>query len=253
MTFDPYRKWLSIPEGHRPPTHYQLLGISPDERDREVINSAVVRQSAFVRHFQTGKHAAEATRLLGEIAAAKVCMLDEAKRDAYDAELRKTEKAEPSPGASPSHSNGKSQPSPATAPPPSDSRPFTSETLVRQPSGPAAPPSPTYATDRSSPRVEWSSPPADWATGELPGDADSPATSEALESVAPGLSFPDALWNEVSELPAPPTPTETKKVPTWLWVVLGVLVVVIVVSFVVVLVVKSAPPPDSAGQVQDAS
>jgi hypothetical protein len=30
--FDPYRKWLAIPEDSRPPTHYQLLGISPDER-----------------------------------------------------------------------------------------------------------------------------------------------------------------------------------------------------------------------------
>jgi hypothetical protein len=86
--FDPYRKWLGIPEGQRPPTHYQLLGISPDERDPEVIDAAVLRQSAYVRNFQTGKYSAEATRLLTEIAAAKLCLIDPAKRARYDAELR---------------------------------------------------------------------------------------------------------------------------------------------------------------------
>lgn len=87
--FDPYRKWLGIPDGQRPPTHYQLLGIAPDERDRDVINAAVVRQSAFIRTFQNGQHAAEATRLLNEIAAAKVCLLDPAKRAQYDANVMK--------------------------------------------------------------------------------------------------------------------------------------------------------------------
>ena len=31
--FDPYRKWLGIPAGSRPPSHYQVLGIDPGERD----------------------------------------------------------------------------------------------------------------------------------------------------------------------------------------------------------------------------
>ena len=87
--FDPYRKWLSIPEDFRPPTHYQLLGVSPAERDLEVIDAAVLRQSAYVRNFQTGKYGADATRILNEIAAAKLCLLDPAKRAAYDAELRR--------------------------------------------------------------------------------------------------------------------------------------------------------------------
>ena len=88
-SFDPYRKWLSIPEDFRPPTHYQLLGVSPDERDLEVIDAAVLRQSAYVRNFQTGKYAADATRILNEISAAKLCLLDPAKRAAYDAELKR--------------------------------------------------------------------------------------------------------------------------------------------------------------------
>lgn len=91
--FDPYRKWLGIPEGDRPPTHYQLLAIAASETDPEVINAAVVRQSAYVRNFQSGKHADDATRILNEIAAAKTCLLDKARRAAYDAELNKKKAA----------------------------------------------------------------------------------------------------------------------------------------------------------------
>jgi hypothetical protein len=85
--FDPYRKWLGIPPECRPPTHYQLLGISPDERDLEVIDAAVLRQSAYVRNFQAGKYGDHATRILNEIAEARICLMDQAKRAAYDAGL----------------------------------------------------------------------------------------------------------------------------------------------------------------------
>src|SRR5271155_4280148 len=87
--FDPYRKWLGIPEQFRPPTHYHLLAISPDEHDREVIEAAVIRQSAYVRNFQKGQNADFATQILNEIAAAKACLLDPDKRSAYDASLRR--------------------------------------------------------------------------------------------------------------------------------------------------------------------
>jgi hypothetical protein len=97
--FDPYRKWLGIPEDSRPPTHYQLLGIGPDEKDADVINAAVVRQSAYVRNFQTGPHADDATRILNEIAAAKVCLLDPVKRALYNVELKKKQAPAAPPGA----------------------------------------------------------------------------------------------------------------------------------------------------------
>jgi hypothetical protein len=85
--FDPYRKWLGIPEESRPPTHYQLLGIAPGEQDPEVIDAAAQRQSAFVRTFQEGEHAEEATRILGEIAEACAVLLDPERRAAYDRQL----------------------------------------------------------------------------------------------------------------------------------------------------------------------
>jgi sulfatase modifying factor 1 len=95
--FDPYHKWLGIPEGSRPPTHYQLLAVQVGEKDVDVINAAVVQRSAYVRNFQTGKFADDATRLLNEIAAAKACLLDSAKRAVYDAELKKKEPPKPRP------------------------------------------------------------------------------------------------------------------------------------------------------------
>lgn len=103
--FDPYRKWLGIPEDHRPPTHYQLLGISPNEQDIEVIEAAVLRQSAFVRNFQAGAHADDATRILNEIAAARLCLIDRRKRAKYDAELSGSPASKPASHSSARHSD----------------------------------------------------------------------------------------------------------------------------------------------------
>jgi hypothetical protein len=85
--FDPYHKWLGIPTGKRPPTHYQLLAISEGEEDREVIEAATVRQSAYVRNFQKGPNAEEATKLLAEISEARATLTDPARRKEYDGRL----------------------------------------------------------------------------------------------------------------------------------------------------------------------
>src|SRR5262249_56410676 len=85
--FDPYHKWLGIPKEHRPPTHYQLLGITPGEQDREVIEEAAIRQTTHLRAYQIGPHAAECTRILNEVSQARRVLLDPAKRRAYDEAL----------------------------------------------------------------------------------------------------------------------------------------------------------------------
>jgi hypothetical protein len=85
--FDPYHKWLGIPEDQRPPTCYQLLGVSPSEADPEVIEEMALRQTAHVRTYQTGPHAAACTRLLNEIARARTVLLNPARRSSYDARL----------------------------------------------------------------------------------------------------------------------------------------------------------------------
>src|SRR5436309_11887280 len=97
--FDPYHKWLGIPKECRPPTHYQLLGITQSEQDPEVIEEAAIRQTTHVRIYQIGPHAAQATRILNEISQARVTLLDPAKRKDYDAGLTYQAVQEPTEGA----------------------------------------------------------------------------------------------------------------------------------------------------------
>ena len=91
--FDPYHKWLAIPPGQRPPSHYQLLGISATESDPDVIEEAVLQRTAHLRTYQIGPLAKECTRLLNEVAQAKVVLLNPEKRKAYDEELARAANA----------------------------------------------------------------------------------------------------------------------------------------------------------------
>jgi len=86
--FDPYRKWLGIPRDEQPPHHYRLLGLRVLEEDLEVISHAADRQMLHVRGFQSGPHSQESQKLLNELAAARVCLLDPAKKASYDEQLR---------------------------------------------------------------------------------------------------------------------------------------------------------------------
>lgn len=98
--FDPYHKWLSIPKHFRPPTHYQLLHLPAEETDPEVIEESALRLTMHLRNHQLGPHAALATRLLNEIAQARITLLDPARRKRYDESLGlKSPKAAPAPPA----------------------------------------------------------------------------------------------------------------------------------------------------------
>lgn len=92
-TFDPYRKWLGIAPKDQPPHYYRLLGIDLFESDSDVIANAADQRMTHVRTFQSGPHAALSQRILNEVSAARVCLLDDEKRAEYEAELR--EKLEP--------------------------------------------------------------------------------------------------------------------------------------------------------------
>jgi hypothetical protein len=91
--FDPYYQWLAIPPKDQPPNHYRLLGVELFESNADVISHAADKQMAHVRSFQTGKYSAFSQKLLNEIAAAKVCLLNPAKKDAYDETLRRSQKS----------------------------------------------------------------------------------------------------------------------------------------------------------------
>jgi hypothetical protein len=88
QTFDVYHKWLGIPPAEQPPNHYRLLGIAKFEGDADVIETAAEQRMTLVRSRQTGKYAAESQKLLNEIAAARVELLQPDRKQAYDATLR---------------------------------------------------------------------------------------------------------------------------------------------------------------------
>lgn len=91
--FDPYHRWLGIPRSERPPTYYQLLGVSPEETDPEVIEEAALRQTSHVRTYQTGPYAEMCKTILAEIGKARATLLNRDKRRDYDARLSRSKEA----------------------------------------------------------------------------------------------------------------------------------------------------------------
>ena len=89
-TFDPYHKWLGIPPAEQPPNHYRLLGVTLFESDPDVIANAAEQRIVHVRAYQIGKHSDESQRILRDISAARVCLLNADKKAEYDAQLRST-------------------------------------------------------------------------------------------------------------------------------------------------------------------
>jgi hypothetical protein len=87
MAFDPYHKWLGIPPAEQPPNHYRLLGISLFESDPDVIDAAANRQMGYVQGFANSDYATDSQKLLNELAAARICLLDGERRATYDAGL----------------------------------------------------------------------------------------------------------------------------------------------------------------------
>lgn len=92
--FDVYHQWLGIPPDQRPPTHYQLLGVAPFECDLDVIRSAAERQAQHVRRRARGEFVEIGQDLLNEIVDAKLCLINESRREAYNLSISNTEPAE---------------------------------------------------------------------------------------------------------------------------------------------------------------
>ena len=86
--FDPYHKWLGISPKDQPPNHYRLLGIDRFEADPDVISNAADQRMAHVKTTAGGEHVDASQKILTEIAAAKVCLLNPDAKAEYDDELR---------------------------------------------------------------------------------------------------------------------------------------------------------------------
>ncbi len=83
---------LGVAADRSPPPH-QLLGISPDERDTEVIEEAALRRAGLVRRYQL-RYPEESTRLLNEIGRALVAVLEPLKGQEGAAHIDRTGKEE---------------------------------------------------------------------------------------------------------------------------------------------------------------
>ncbi len=85
--FDPYHKWLGIPKGKRPPTYYELLAISLDEVDPEVIRGAVQQRRQFVESRRGQGQDAAVNSLIYQLSEAEVTLLKSELRRDYDRRL----------------------------------------------------------------------------------------------------------------------------------------------------------------------
>jgi len=130
--FDPYYRWLGIPPEKQPPNHYVLLAIEPFESNPDVIATAADQRMVHLRTYQSGTRAAASQKLLNEVAAARVCLLNSASKAQYDEWLRKVVSAEA--GGSGRLPGGPPTPPPSAPPPvapPKQIRPVESPQLER--------------------------------------------------------------------------------------------------------------------------
>jgi pSer/pThr/pTyr-binding forkhead associated (FHA) protein len=86
--FDAYHVWLGIPAEEQPPHHYRLLGIPLFESDSQVIAVAAQRQTAHIKTFTIGPQSDLSQEILNQLARAKLCLLNPARKAKYDAALR---------------------------------------------------------------------------------------------------------------------------------------------------------------------
>jgi hypothetical protein len=86
--FDPYHRWLGIPPKDQPANLYRLLAISLFESDPDVIDQAADQRVRHLRSLATGPNGELTQKLLNEVAAARIALLNDERRAAYDAKLR---------------------------------------------------------------------------------------------------------------------------------------------------------------------
>lgn len=87
MAIDVYKEWLGIPEGPRPPDHYQLLRLVQFEDGVEKIRANYKKLNNHVRKYATGQYLEESQALLNELAKAMLCLTDLERKREYDVEM----------------------------------------------------------------------------------------------------------------------------------------------------------------------
>ena len=87
MPLDVYKDWLGIPEGPRPPDHYQLLRLKQFEDDPSKIQKNYKKLNEHVRKYASGQYQQESQDLLNELARAMLCLTDPERKRDYDESL----------------------------------------------------------------------------------------------------------------------------------------------------------------------
>lgn len=84
---DFYKEWLGIPDGPRPPDHYELLRVKRFEDDAEKIKAHYKKLNTHVRKYASGQYSVKSQEILNEIAKAMLCLTDEDRKVEYDESL----------------------------------------------------------------------------------------------------------------------------------------------------------------------
>ncbi len=84
---DFYKEWLGIPEGPRPPDHYELLRLRQFDDDIAKVRANYKKLNAHVRKYSTGQYSIQSQDLLNEIAKAMLCLTDPERKRDYDESL----------------------------------------------------------------------------------------------------------------------------------------------------------------------
>jgi len=90
MALDVYKDWLGIPDGPRPPGHYELLRLVEFEDDEEKIRSHYRKLNAHVRKYASGQYSVQSQDLLNELAKAMLCLTDPVRKREYDVSRGRT-------------------------------------------------------------------------------------------------------------------------------------------------------------------
>lgn len=84
---DVYKEWLGIPDGPRPPDHYELLRCVRFEDDTSKVRAHYKKLNAHVRKYATGQYSVQSQELLNEMAKAMLCLTDAERKREYDESL----------------------------------------------------------------------------------------------------------------------------------------------------------------------
>ncbi len=84
---DFYKEWLGIPEGPRPPNHYELLRLKQFDDDTAKVRANYKKLNTHVRKYATGQYSVQSQEMLNEIAKAMLCLTDPERKRDYDESL----------------------------------------------------------------------------------------------------------------------------------------------------------------------